>query len=762
MPKKKSVNGYVKKHPAGTTVKKVEQRIDNLKHPDKMISYSSVFNQPKRDTNSDANTLSVYASDPRISGDAAKGNLEAMTGVIYNRAINTSQPELAQWISGDPDIFGPQPTNEYIQGLRNKAVIDSQLSARLSAEKHKETIPLYLKEYLKKNPISNTGVINLEDIEERYKKQMREQEALKKSIKISSIPNPPSFGLNINQYNLKPTGIINEYEVEDEKERVIKNDIDRNININDQDDEQDDLFHDQNYVANDNVGAYGYSGRIEHKYGDQRNQEIKERENKIHDVAEQMIIPERAHASAVDEYEFKERLKYAKDKLPVIEQGNTYSTQYGLKKHQDNIQYEKIIRHDNINPPKNIANIEFQNKVEENKLELNNFNKQRNQYIIEEKTRLIKELRDQGVINSNLPEIFEINHTHQPGLTISVVRNDSINNGIKGSLSSQIHENLQRENTYQPELYNAEINYEVPILLSEHMKLNGKKKVDYIKKLQKNIEQREQKLDYLEEKMKVYGEQPKLVHAVDREHYYIMEAENKLNKLIKVGDNNIDNQRANEISNQINRLSSARDNGTYNFINAEVGKRRQYVEVEPEEDQEFGSGLRRRQRGHGLPNHTRKFLKKQEAKMPFGKFALNLDKLRKNIVSLSYPNTGLKVNGFSNMHVSDDVIKLLMKKKIHKPVNLSEEEKLYLNKLFEKAGIVPKPSKVKAIGKPKEISNKEYLSNRSELLMGEIDAGNDNKAIRNELNKVVDEMVRKGMLTNVDASVILSHYVANI
>ena len=170
----------------------------------------------------------------------------------------------------------------------------------------------------------------------------------------------------------------------------------------------------------------------------------------------------------------------------------------------------------------------------------------------------------------------------------------------------------------------------------------------------------------------------------------------------------------------------------------EVGK--EVVEkevVEGEVVDGVGGGIK----SHALPSTV-----------PFGKIALDLNKLYyQNVLSIKRLN-GNKIIGHRNKRVSDNFVDLIMKMFENKSItqsdlrNIKDEQMLYDN-LIVQSGL----HKSKKI--PTNIEQtSEQMKNRLGLITGEIEAGNSNKSLLTELHELLFKMVRVHLISKSSAT----------
>lgn len=143
--------------------------------------------------------------------------------------------------------------------------------------------------------------------------------------------------------------------------------------------------------------------------------------------------------------------------------------------------------------------------------------------------------------------------------------------------------------------------------------------------------------------------------------------------------------------------------------------------------------------------------------VPFGKIKIALNKLfYKNILSARHNNLG-RIAGFQNVKVSDDFVAIIMKmirneKVIKQEIDaLQKTEQMLYDRLLSLANL------------HKRVPNNKdttitALKERMDLIGGEIDAGNDNKALVKELYNIVHALKNFGVITNKEATKYLSQF----
>jgi hypothetical protein len=161
--------------------------------------------------------------------------------------------------------------------------------------------------------------------------------------------------------------------------------------------------------------------------------------------------------------------------------------------------------------------------------------------------------------------------------------------------------------------------------------------------------------------------------------------------------------------------------------------------------------LQAKQEGHGF-----------KGKLKFGNYLIDAKKLKKNILSISYQN-GSKVPGFPNVKISDTLKKVFMKQKVNtKKLNLTDNEKRFLHKLMEKSDAEVSNSKRRLMGPAPASVDVNALKDRLDILIGSIDAGNNNPAIKDEIGQTMTTFVQANIIPREQASAFMKEYVENI
>ena len=174
-------------------------------------------------------------------------------------------------------------------------------------------------------------------------------------------------------------------------------------------------------------------------------------------------------------------------------------------------------------------------------------------------------------------------------------------------------------------------------------------------------------------------------------------------------------------------------------LEKKLAERRKKLEDDNKDDDDEwdGGGLS----GHGIKNHV------LPSTVPFGKIALDLNKLfYQNILSIKRHN-GNKIIGHKNKRVSDNFVEIILKLFENKPItqtdlkNIKDEQMIYDN-LIVQSGL----HKLKKI--PTNIEQtSEQMKNRLGLITGEIEAGNSNKSLLAELHELLFRMVRVHLIS---------------
>jgi len=151
-------------------------------------------------------------------------------------------------------------------------------------------------------------------------------------------------------------------------------------------------------------------------------------------------------------------------------------------------------------------------------------------------------------------------------------------------------------------------------------------------------------------------------------------------------------------------------------------------------------------KGDGIKNHV------LPSTVPFGKIAIDLNKLfYQNILSIKRHN-GNKIIGHRNKRVSDNFVDIIMKMFENKQVTQSDlknikDERLLYDNLIVQSGL----HKSKSIPTTIEQTSQE-MKNRLGLIVGQIEAGNSNKSLLEELHELLFKMVRVHLISKSAAT----------
>ena len=212
-------------------------------------------------------------------------------------------------------------------------------------------------------------------------------------------------------------------------------------------------------------------------------------------------------------------------------------------------------------------------------------------------------------------------------------------------------------------------------------------------------------------------------------------------KLKKTAVKSDEEKKAEEEERRKKELDKAAATLMTNDLEKKLAERRKRLEPpkddEPADDEWTGDGFS----GHGIKNHV------LPSTVPFGKIALDLNKLfYQNILSIKRHN-GNKIIGHKNKRVSDNFVDIILKLFENKPItqsdlkNIKDEQMLYDN-LVVQSGL----HKLKKV--PTNIEQtSEQMKNRLGLITGEIEAGNSNKALLTELHELLFKMVRVHLIS---------------
>ena len=149
--------------------------------------------------------------------------------------------------------------------------------------------------------------------------------------------------------------------------------------------------------------------------------------------------------------------------------------------------------------------------------------------------------------------------------------------------------------------------------------------------------------------------------------------------------------------------------------------------------------------GFGINKRT----KAKEEYKKVGKIYISPDKLNKNVLSIQNEKR-LKIKGLKNKHISDNLADAFLKisnnnNLTNKDINiLDEDEKLLLDNILYIAGL---HKNISGSG----LNSVEKYKNKLNLIVGEIEAGNNNNKIKSDLYDVLFKLVHFGALGEKEA-----------
>jgi hypothetical protein len=149
--------------------------------------------------------------------------------------------------------------------------------------------------------------------------------------------------------------------------------------------------------------------------------------------------------------------------------------------------------------------------------------------------------------------------------------------------------------------------------------------------------------------------------------------------------------------------------------------------------------------------------------VPFGRLALDLDQLENgDVISIIYPGSRRKVNGLKN-RVATPGMKLAISQIMAgvKPSTkgLNQEEIKYLELLTHMARIPADKRGAVPVTKRKAVVPVKKLHDEFRVIIGEIEAGNDSKALRQQLSELLAVMVHRELITQEQAQRAIEEYV---
>ena len=165
------------------------------------------------------------------------------------------------------------------------------------------------------------------------------------------------------------------------------------------------------------------------------------------------------------------------------------------------------------------------------------------------------------------------------------------------------------------------------------------------------------------------------------------------------------------------------------------------VETEFARTKTTGTGVRK-----GVSGRNR------EEKVMWGKLLINLPKLQQNIVSISDLNRK-KITGLPSIVVSDPVknaIVAMIQGKKPSIKDMTTDERKYIEMLSKRSGV-----------KDGGCCSDEDPTSRFDLIIGEIQAGNNNPALKNELSMMINVLLKHKKITKEQALAFTDEYIMN-
>jgi len=186
---------------------------------------------------------------------------------------------------------------------------------------------------------------------------------------------------------------------------------------------------------------------------------------------------------------------------------------------------------------------------------------------------------------------------------------------------------------------------------------------------------------------------------------------------------------------------------TIKDINDEIIKKldKHYILKDGEEIKNYSNIPQQPVLGFGINKRT----KAKEEYKKIGKIYISPDKLNKNVLSIQNEKR-LKIKGLKNKHISDNLADAFLKisnnnNLTNKDINiLDEDEKLLLDNILYIAGL---HKNISGSG----LNSVEKYKNKLNLIVGEIEAGNNNDKIKSDLYDVLFKLVHFGALGEKEA-----------
>lgn len=708
--------------PRKCDVKSYGARMELLDYPDEQRVCADYFINPKRDTNSDFTTNGTY----NIRQHEAKiANDEAMQTVFYNRALNNGDAELASYIEnnydGDKDVFGPLPTSDEIRKLKRKIDIESNINERKSKYAHK---------------LLNANDERKKRFEEDEEHMKRYHQRIPKAPRIVVPPIPVEVGrVQILDGYAVPIGSDGQIIQDNERKNQNQNAHARNVEANDLYEEE--LKFDVHYADDE---AY-----------DEKVPIVAIEAPPLHNLNINQVaggplagIIDRDDVRARKIYELKER----EEKHPT---NNDY-----LKRNSGDPEYLPIARIQR-NPARYPPPISTSGKVE------HKYGDQKNELrdqIQVQRMETAYELQVAGkVLPGNLIEELKINKPNIHQSTVIVPNTYELDEFKKQEALNKLSKPIEPINPRilpigEP-IVAPPIEEEPPMLLSEFQKKypKGRNLKFESKNNRRDLEALATHLGY-----ESIGDVEDA--KVNELKHYIREELNKEEKEIANVKGRLKKSKKNEKKEDINVYNTSFSNEDQEkLLRSGLNNRRQYADIYDNDNEIEGFGRKRKSRKKVIIGAGIK--KVRDNWQHFGKYLMNHTKLGQGYLSMCYPSTGLPIYGIKKTKITRDCAKILQGGNLLEAVHLDEPEKQLLMKIHNKAGINLSDSEHKILNCKNGDSNKDLLR-RFDLITGEIDVGNNNPQLKDELSDIIDKMLNRNLLSRDEAKEILKNYIADI
>ncbi len=147
----------------------------------------------------------------------------------------------------------------------------------------------------------------------------------------------------------------------------------------------------------------------------------------------------------------------------------------------------------------------------------------------------------------------------------------------------------------------------------------------------------------------------------------------------------------------------------------------------------------------------------KSTKIQFGDLMIDKKKLRKNILSIQNKK-GQKLNKFANIKITNNLKSLFTGSKVNtKRIVLTDPEKIFMNRLLDYANVDLAKSKNKVISGVSDDNNHLALTNRMNIIIGEMEAGNNNPELLKELKIITHSLLLSGFITKTQAKQLLNN-----